>query len=58
MALEQAISKARNDGVKIEDENLQHILPTMIEHPNFIGTFFVINVTGCHISNDLPNRAS
>jgi TnpA family transposase len=39
MALEQAISKARNDGVKIGDDDLQHIIPTMIEHINFIGTF-------------------
>jgi TnpA family transposase len=39
MALEQAISRAKSDGVKIDDDDLQHILPTMIEHINFIGTF-------------------
>ena len=39
MALEQAISKAKHDGLKIGDDDLQHILPTMIEHINFIGTF-------------------
>ena len=39
MALEHAISRARRDGVKIDDSDLQHILPTMIEHINFIGRF-------------------
>lgn len=39
MALEQAIRKARKDGIKIEEEDKKHILPTMIEHINFIGTF-------------------
>jgi TnpA family transposase len=39
LALEQAIKKARQDGVKIEDEDLRHILPTMLEHINFVGQF-------------------
>ena len=39
MALDQAISMARSDGVKIDDDDLQHIMPTLIDHINFIGTF-------------------
>ena len=30
MALEQAISRAKSDGVKIDDDALQHILPTLM----------------------------
>ncbi len=39
LALDQAIPKARRDGILIQDENLKHILPTMIEHINFVGRF-------------------
>jgi TnpA family transposase len=39
LALDQAISKARQDGLKIGDEDLKHIFPTMIEHINFVGQF-------------------
>ncbi len=39
LALDQAIPKARRDGILILDENLKHILPTMIEHINFVGRF-------------------
>jgi hypothetical protein len=35
MALEQPIKRARQDGVRTED--LRHILPTMMEHINFVG---------------------
>ena len=41
LALEQAIGRARRDGVRIEDEDLRHILPTMLEHINFVGHFDV-----------------
>lgn len=39
LALDQAIPKARHDGISIRDEDLRHILPTIIEHINFVGQF-------------------
>ena len=39
LALEQTIQKAKGNGLKIDDEDLQHILPTMVEHISFIGRF-------------------
>jgi TnpA family transposase len=39
LAIEQAVSRARKDGITITDEDLKHILPTMISHINFIGRF-------------------
>lgn len=41
LALGQALMKARQDGHVIEDEDLQHILPTMLKHINFVGHFEV-----------------
>ncbi len=32
---------AKQGGVKIEDEDLRHVLPTMVEHINFVGRFDV-----------------
>ena len=39
LALEQSITRAKHNGVTIEDEDLRHILPTMVEHINFVGRF-------------------
>ena len=41
LALEQAINKARADGVIITDEDLSHILPTKTGHINLVGEFKV-----------------
>jgi hypothetical protein len=41
VALDQAVSKARADGHDISDEDLKHVLPTMLEHINFVGRFLV-----------------
>jgi TnpA family transposase len=41
LALEQAVERARQDGAKIEDDDLGHMLPTMVEHINFVGRFNV-----------------
>ena len=41
LALDQAICHAKKDGIIIPDVDLEHILPTMIEHINFIGHFHV-----------------
>ena len=38
-ALEQVIEKSKNKGFKIEDEDLKHMLPVMVEHINFVGRF-------------------
>lgn len=44
LALEQAIDKSRDNGLEISDEDLSHILPTMLNHINFVGKFdFDIN---------------
>lgn len=39
LALEQSITRAKQIGTTIEDEDLRHILPTMVEHINFVGRF-------------------
>jgi len=39
LALDQAVTKARQDDVDITYEDLKHVLPTMIEHINFVGQF-------------------
>ena len=39
LALDQAVTEARQDDVDITDEDLKHVLPTMIEHINFVGQF-------------------
>lgn len=39
LALEQVIEKSKNEGLKIEDEDLKHMLPVMVEHINFVGRF-------------------
>ena len=39
LALDQAIPKARYDRIPIRDEDLKHVLPTMVEHINFVGQF-------------------
>ena len=39
LALDQAVMEARQDGVDITDEDLKHVLPTMIEHIIFVGQF-------------------
>lgn len=41
LALDQAVTDARQDGVDITDEDLKHVLPTMIEHINFVGQFLL-----------------
>lgn len=41
LALEQAINRARADGIIITDEDLNHILPTKTEHINLVGEFNV-----------------
>jgi TnpA family transposase len=41
LALEQAVERARQDGVKIGDDDLRHMLPIMVEHINFVGRFNV-----------------
>jgi TnpA family transposase len=41
LALEQAVERARQDGAKIEDDDLINMLPTMVEHINFVGRFNV-----------------
>lgn len=41
LALDQAIRQAKKDGFVIPDEDLERILPVMIEHINFIGHFHV-----------------
>ena len=49
LALDQAIPKARSDRIPIQDENLKHIQPTMVEHINFMPRF-----RGA--KNDVPMR--
>jgi TnpA family transposase len=39
VALNEAVDKARTDGHDISDEDLKHVLPTMLEHINFVGRF-------------------
>ncbi len=39
LSLEQAVQKAKSNGVKIEDEDLKHVLPIMVDHINFVGRF-------------------
>jgi TnpA family transposase len=39
LALDNAIPKARRDKITIREEDLRHILPTMVEHINFVGQF-------------------
>ena len=39
LALEQAVDKSKSKGFKIEDEDLKHMLPVMVEHINFVGRF-------------------
>jgi hypothetical protein len=41
LAMEQAVAKAEKDGFKISDEDLKHIFPTMTEHINFVGQFYL-----------------
>jgi TnpA family transposase len=41
LALEDAVKKAESEGVYITDDDLRHILPTMLEHINFVGQFNV-----------------
>jgi len=41
LALERAAWKAKKDGIEINEEDLKHILPTMVGHINFIGHFHV-----------------
>lgn len=41
LALDQAVTEARKDGIEITDEDLKHVLPTMIEHINFVGQFLL-----------------
>jgi hypothetical protein len=39
LALDKAVASARADGLSVRDQDLKHILPTMIEHINFVGRF-------------------
>ena len=39
LALEKAIAAARRDGLDVRDEDLAHVIPTMIGHINFVGRF-------------------
>jgi Tn3 transposase DDE domain/Domain of unknown function (DUF4158) len=39
LAIDQAVAEARQNGVDMTDEDLKHVLPTMIEHINFVGQF-------------------
>ncbi len=41
LALEQAIEKARMEGMTVAEEDLRHVLPTMVAHINFVGRFFL-----------------
>jgi TnpA family transposase len=41
LALEKAIAAARRDGLSISEEDLKHVLPTMIAHISFVGRFAV-----------------
>jgi len=39
LALENAIRKARAEGIIVTDDDLKHILPTMTENIDFVGKF-------------------
>lgn len=39
LALDKAIAAARRDGLEFNDEDLKHVLPTMIAHISFVGRF-------------------
>ena len=41
LAMEQVVAQAAKDGLEITDEYLKHIFPTMTEHINFVGRFFL-----------------
>jgi TnpA family transposase len=41
LAIDKAVEAARRDGHSITDEDLQHVLPTIVEHINFVGRFMV-----------------
>jgi hypothetical protein len=39
IVLDQAIPKAYHDRIPIRDGDLKHILPTMVEHINYVDRF-------------------
>jgi TnpA family transposase len=43
LALDKAIAAARRDGLELSEEDLKHVLPTMIAHISFVGRF-VLNL--------------
>ena len=39
LALDNATARARRDDIPIREEDLKHVLPTMVEQINFVGQF-------------------
>ena len=39
LALDNAIVRAGRDDIQIREEDLKHMLPTIVEHINFAGQF-------------------
>ena len=39
LALDKAVAEAQASGLKMREQDLKHVLPTMIDHINFVGRF-------------------